>query len=122
MRISGGEDCTWKDQLMMLAHGGDPGWNLELRRYMQKEREEAVRLQGERMGRSNILAAGHAASSSDVSHFWYLKQGGCILHSRNHCNYLLKPHNEIHLNFPVVPWHDQTCMSSESDSIQISDP
>jgi hypothetical protein len=44
------EDCTWKDQLMMLAYG-DPTWIPELRRYLQKEREEEVKLQGERMGR-----------------------------------------------------------------------
>jgi len=48
---SGGEDCTWKDQLIMLAHGGDPTWTLELRKYLQKEREEEVKLQGQRMER-----------------------------------------------------------------------
>jgi hypothetical protein len=45
-----GEDCTWKDELMMLAYS-DPTWIPELRRYLQEEREEKVKLQEERMGR-----------------------------------------------------------------------
>ena len=44
------EDCTWKDQLMLLAYS-DPTWIPVLQEYLQEEREEAQKLQGERMDR-----------------------------------------------------------------------
>ena len=34
-----GEDCTWKEQLMMLAYG-NPIWMPELRKYLREEHEE----------------------------------------------------------------------------------
>lgn len=45
-----GEDCTWKEQLIMLAYS-DPTWIPDLRRYLQEEREGQEKLKEERMGR-----------------------------------------------------------------------
>jgi hypothetical protein len=45
-----GDDCTWKDELMLMAYG-DLAWLPELQKYLQKEREEDVKLQAERTGR-----------------------------------------------------------------------
>jgi hypothetical protein len=45
-----GDDCTWKDQLLMLAYD-DPVWVFELQKYLQQEREEREKMQVDRMGR-----------------------------------------------------------------------
>jgi hypothetical protein len=45
-----GEDCTWKDELMLLAYN-DPTWIPVLQNYLKEEREETEKLQGERMER-----------------------------------------------------------------------
>lgn len=45
-----GEDCTSKEQLIMLAYG-NPTWIPDLQRYLQEEREGQEKLKAERMGR-----------------------------------------------------------------------
>lgn len=39
-----GEDCTWKDQLMLLAYS-DSTWVPVLQSYLQEEHEETEKLQ-----------------------------------------------------------------------------
>lgn len=43
-----GADATMRDELIMMAHGGDPIWVEELRKYLQKEEEEREQMQAER--------------------------------------------------------------------------
>ena len=63
-----GEECTWKDELMLLAYS-DVTWVPVLQNYLKEEREETEKLQGVRMGRVTTWLLGHAAGTCGVSKY-----------------------------------------------------
>lgn len=46
-----GADATMRDELIMMAHDGDPIWVEELRKYLQKEEKEREQMKEEHVVR-----------------------------------------------------------------------